>query len=82
MQGRDIELHNGSMAMQLVQINNLMRDFKTEAQRRRRCKSMKGEREGAFLVSAKNAFVPVKRVYSMNTFSRISTIPQGSEQSE
>jgi len=37
MQGLDIELHNGSMAMQMVQINNLMRDFKTEAQRRRRC---------------------------------------------
>ena len=35
--------------------------------------------EGVFLVSAKNAFVPVKRDNSVN---RISTVPRGSEQSE
>ena len=27
------------------------------------------------LVKMKNAFVPVKRVYSVNTYSRISTVP-------
>ena len=35
-----------------------------------------------FLVSAKNAFVPVKRDNSVNTYSRISTVPRGSERSE
>ena len=38
--------------------------------------------KGVFLVSAKNAFVPVKRDNSMNTYSRISTVPRGSERSE
>ena len=38
--------------------------------------------KGVFLVCAKNAFVPVKRDNSMNTFSRISTVPRGSERSE
>ena len=33
------------------------------------------EREGVFLVKMKNAFVPVKRVYSVRTCSRISTVP-------
>ena len=37
---------------------------------------------GVFLVSAKNAFVPVKHNNSMNTYSSISTVPRGSEQSE
>ena len=31
--------------------------------------------KGVFLVSAKNAFVPVKRDKSVNTYSRISTVP-------
>ena len=52
--------------------------------------SMSGERgeiaretgEGVFLVSAKNAFVSVKRDNSMNTYSRISNVPQVSEVSE
>ena len=30
----------------------------------------------------KNAFIPVKRDNSVNTYSRISTVPRGSEQSE
>ena len=30
--------------------------------------------KGVFLVSTKNAFVPVKRNHSMNTYSRISTV--------
>ena len=30
----------------------------------------------------KNAFIPVERILSMNTFSWISTIPRGSERSE
>ena len=29
-----------------------------------------------------NAFIPVKRVYNVNTYSCISTVPRGSEQSE
>ena len=37
---------------------------------------------GVFLVSAKNAFVPLKRDNSVNTHSRISTVPRGSERSE
>ena len=36
---------------------------------------------GVFLVSAKNAFPPVKRDNSVNTYLRISTVPQVSEQS-
>ena len=35
--------------------------------------------KGVFLVKTKNAFVPVKRDNSMNTYSRISTVPLGSE---
>ena len=38
--------------------------------------------EGVFLVSAKNAFALVKRDNSVNTYSRISTVPQRSERSE
>ena len=38
--------------------------------------------KGVFLVSAKNAFLPVKRDNSVNTYSRISTVPRGSERSE
>ena len=37
---------------------------------------------GVFLVSAKNAFVPVKHDNSVNIYSRISTVPRGSERSE
>ena len=37
--------------------------------------------KGVFLVSAKNAFVPVKHDKSVNTHSRISTVPRGSERS-
>ena len=37
---------------------------------------------GVFLVSAKNAFVPLERDNSVNTYSRISTVSQGSERSE
>ena len=37
---------------------------------------------GVFLVMTKNAFVPVKRDNSVNTYSRISTVPRGSERSE
>ena len=38
--------------------------------------------KGVFLVSAKNAFVPLERNHSVNTYSRISTVPRGSERSE
>jgi len=38
--------------------------------------------KSVFLVSAKNAFVPLKRDNSVNTCSRISTVPRGSERSE
>ena len=38
--------------------------------------------KGVFLVSAKNAFAPVKRDNSVNIYSRISTVPRGSERSE
>ena len=38
--------------------------------------------KGVFLVKMKNAFDPVKRDHSVNTYSRISTVPQGSERSE
>ena len=38
--------------------------------------------QGVFLVKMKNAFVPVKRDNSVNTYSRISTVPRGSERSE
>ena len=41
-----------------------------------------GERGGVFLVTTIIAFIPVKRVNSVNTFLRISTVPQGSEVSE
>ena len=37
---------------------------------------------GVFPVKMKNAFEPVKRDNSMNTYSRISTVPRGSERSE
>ena len=48
---------------------------------------MKGDKSrdktlGVFLVKTKNVFVPVKRVYSVNTYSRISTVSRGSEGSE
>ena len=32
--------------------------------------------KGVFLVKMKNAFVPVKRNHSVNTYSRISTVPR------
>ena len=38
--------------------------------------------KGVFLVSPKNACVPVKRDNNMNTYLRISTVPRGSERSE
>ena len=38
--------------------------------------------KGVFLVKTNNAFVPVKRDNSVNTYSRFSTVPQGSERSE
>ena len=38
--------------------------------------------EGVFLVKMKNAFIPFERIYSMNKYSRISTVPRGSEGSE
>ena len=37
---------------------------------------------GVFIVTAKNMFLPIERVISVNIYSRISTIPQGSERSE
>ena len=44
--------------------------------------SKKNKAKGVFLVSAKNAFLPVKRDHSVSTYSRTSTVSQGSEQSE
>jgi len=38
--------------------------------------------KSVFLVSAKNAFVPLKRDNNVITNSRISTVPRGSERSE
>ena len=38
--------------------------------------------EGVFLMSAENAFVPVKRDNSVNTYSRNLTVPRGSERGE
>ena len=38
--------------------------------------------EGVFPVKMKNAFLPVKCDNSVNRYSRISTVPQESEQSE
>ena len=35
-----------------------------------------------FLVETKNTFILAKRVLSVNTHSRISTVPRGSERSE
>ena len=35
---------------------------------------------GVFLVTTKNAFVPIECVYSVNTYSRSSIVSQGSEQ--
>ena len=40
------------------------------------------KKKGVFLVKMKNAFVSVKRDNSVNTYSRILTVPRGSEQSE
>ena len=37
---------------------------------------------GVFLLTTKNAFVPVKRDNSVDTYLRISTVPWGSERSE
>ena len=37
---------------------------------------------GVFLVKMKTAFVPVKRIHSVNTYSRILTVLWGSEGSE
>ena len=36
---------------------------------------------GVFLVTTTSAIVTIKRGYSVNTYSGISTVPQGSEQS-
>ena len=38
--------------------------------------------KGVFLVKMKNAYEPVKCDNSGNTYSRISTVPRGSEQSK
>ena len=38
--------------------------------------------QGVFLVTTENAFVLVNRVYSVNTYSKISTVLRGSERSE
>ena len=38
--------------------------------------------QGVFLVKMKHVFEPVKRDNSMNTYTRISTVPPGSERSE
>ena len=38
--------------------------------------------QGVFLVTAKNAFLPIEHVYRVNTYLRILTVPQGSERSE
>ena len=38
--------------------------------------------QGVSLVKMKNAFVPIERVFSVNICLRISSVPQGSEQSE
>ena len=38
--------------------------------------------QGVLLVKMKSAFPPVKRVYSVNTYSWISIVPRGSERSE
>ena len=35
-----------------------------------------------FIVTTINAFVLVKKIYSVNTYSGISTVPRGSEQKE
>ena len=45
-------------------------------------RSSRGDEEGVFLVKMKNAFVPVKRDNSVNTYSRILNVPRGSERSE
>ena len=37
------------------------------------------QNQGVFLVKTNNAFVPVKRDNSVNTYSRISTVPRVSE---
>ena len=37
---------------------------------------------GVFLVMTKNAFLTIKRDYIVNTYSRISTVPRGSERSK
>ena len=37
---------------------------------------------GVFLLTTQNAFDPIERIYSVNTYSRVSTVSWGSEQSE
>ena len=49
---------------------------------RRSKKPLSSLTEGVFLVSAKNAFLTVKRVYSVNAYSRISTVQPRSQRSE
>ena len=39
-------------------------------------------KKGVFLASTKNAFVTVARLYCVNTYSGISTVPRESEHSE
>ena len=70
--------------------NNKRKDIVTENVHKRtyisheRKSAAKGQRqtEGVFLVKTKNVFVPVKRDNSGNIYSRISTVPRGSERSE
>ena len=42
-------------------------------------RNIERERKGVFLVKKKNTFIPVKRVYSVNTYFRISIVSRGSE---
>ena len=48
-------------------------ETKNETNKRRKGVEMEGM--GVFLVMTKNAFVPVKCDNSVNTYSRISTVP-------
>ena len=75
----------GSCADSVVTLNSLdagtpLTDYQCP---RRKPRWLLGEQIlGVFLVKMKNAFVPVKRDNSVNTHSRISTVPRGSEQNE
>ena len=52
------------------------------AHRGSRAQLVQPRNQGVFLVMTQNAFVPVKRDNSVNTYLRILTVPQGSERSE